>query len=55
MKEIIGDAVKQFTTFEGKDHMYFSYAADKKFMNVVVDALENIEGQDFDTPIQFLS
>ena len=55
MKEIIGDAVKQFTTMEDKDNMYFCYAGDSTFMNAVIVALENINGDDFDSQVEFLS
>ena len=45
MKEIIGDTVKQFTTIEDEDHVYFSYASDTNFMNAVLKALEDVDGQ----------
>jgi len=44
MKEIVGEDVKQFTTIEDEDHSYFAYASDTKFMNAVLEALEDIDG-----------
>ena len=46
MKDVIGDAVKQFTTIEDEDHIYFSYASDQKFMDAVIEALGHVEVQD---------
>ena len=46
MKEVIGSPVKQFTTIEGEDHMYFSYASDDFFMKAVLTALEKVDGQE---------
>ena len=48
MKDIIGDPVKQFTSIEGEDHYYFSYASDTNFMNAVLKALEDVDGQEAD-------
>lgn len=57
MKEIIGDTVKQFTTIEGEDHHYFSYASDTKFMNTVLKALKDVDGTQttVDEQLQFLN
>lgn len=44
MKETIGEDVKQFTTIEDEGHIYFAYASDTKFMNAVLEALEDIDG-----------
>lgn len=53
MKEVIGDAVKQFSTIEGEDHSYFGYASDEYFMSQVIHALENLPIQE--TEMEFLN
>ena len=56
MKEVIGEDVKQFTTIEGEDHTYFSYASDDFFMKAVLTALEKVDGQEPAVEeLQFLS
>lgn len=39
MNETLGDTMYNMTTIEGKNHLYFAYANDEEFVNIVLDQL----------------